>query len=775
MTANPISNIPPLGPMSGPAPGGPTGPFKPVDPMKLLRQHIRLLIITGVVGIVLGLGLWLTLRFLAPRYTSPALLHVSAPLVDPNSATPSQTGGRASLDEIESFIQSEIQRLKSNEILTRAIRRSEVQATDWFKQFRGQAAMNDAMIALQEDDFSASGIRGAPLMRLAVHTAHKDDAQIILENIIVVYLDELSQLTARDSEGLRRMFIDEQTRWGNQVESLTEARNRFTRENDMDALNERNTSIRLTFENLERQRLSLEYALAEAQAMYNDLKMLEDMGGEPTADQVQSVMTRPDMVGRQQQINEVKSNLAALRAGGYGDEHRAVRRTREQLAAMENELKAEQERMVRESMAGQIASAARAIESLKSQLSSLTSPIADAQRRMIDIRAKLDEYEALMERLAKAQLEYDKAVDGLATVRMTNAHPYAQRVRRQAGPDDAELTFPKPEIIVPGVTILLLGAVTGLLFLREMLDTRLRSPADIKMLANVSMLGMLPDAGEDPSGATRVERVVERQPAGLMAEAFRQTRTAILSRMDRRGYRSLVVVAAQPASGASSVAQNLAASVALNGRRVLLIDANFRRPAVHGLMGVDNGQGLYDVLTAKVVAEDVIYPIDGLPLSVMPTGHAAEAAPELFEGQAFRTLMARLESAFDLIVIDTAPTLLTSDSQMLAKQVDAIAVVVRASVDKRGMIDRMIRQLDGQRADILGVILNGVRSSAGGYFRKSYQDFYRYRKPANGSVDIDRRRMADLANRNPDADRKADTDELASVFAQNDADEPKQG
>jgi len=177
MTANPISNIPPLGPMSGPAPGGPTGPFKPVDPMKLLRQHMRLLIVTAVVGVVLGVALWGALRFLTPRYTSPALLHVSPPLGEADSATPTQTGGRASLDEIEAFIQSEIQRLKSNEVLTRAVRRSEVQQTGWFKQFSGNTALDDAVLALQEEDFNASSIRGAPLMRLAVHTANKEDAK----------------------------------------------------------------------------------------------------------------------------------------------------------------------------------------------------------------------------------------------------------------------------------------------------------------------------------------------------------------------------------------------------------------------------------------------------------------------------------------------------------------------------------------------------------------------------------------------------------------------
>ncbi len=101
--------------------------------------------------------------------------------------------------------------------------------------------------------------------------------------------------------------------------------------------------------------------------------------------------------------------------------------------------------------------------------------------------------------------------------------------------------------------------------------------------------------------------------------------------------------------------------------------------------------------------------------------------PEIFEGPAFRQLLHELETQFDLIVFDAPPALLTSDAQILAKHIHAIALVLRAGRDQRGMIERMIRGLDSQHADILGVILNGVRSASGGYFRKSYQDFYRYR------------------------------------------------
>ena len=155
---------------------------------------------------------------------------------------------------------------------------------------------------------------------------------------------------------------------------------------------------------------------------------------------------------------------------------------------------------------------------------------------------------------------------------------------------------------------------------------------------------------------------------------------------------------------------------------------NFRRPRQHELAGVANFHGLVNVLEEDAPWAAAVHQVEDLPLYVLPTGECAEAHPELLEGQAFRALLGEVETEYDLVVIDAPPALLTSDSQLLAKQVDAIAIVVRAGRDPRGMVERMLRRLDGQRADVLGVVLNGVRSAAGGYFRKSYEEFYNYRK-----------------------------------------------
>lgn len=112
-----------------------------------------------------------------------------------------------------------------------------------------------------------------------------------------------------------------------------------------------------------------------------------------------------------------------------------------------------------------------------------------------------------------------------------------------------------------------------------------------------------------------------------MAESYRQVRTAVLSKMDRRGYKTLVCVSAQPEAGTSTVIHNLAASLAYNGRSVLIVDANFRRPAQHRLIDADNELGLVDVLKDQAELADVIVDHPEMSLSLMPTGRATDSPP----------------------------------------------------------------------------------------------------------------------------------------------------
>src|SRR5690606_11648374 len=193
--------------------------------------------------------------------------------------------------------------------------------------------------------------------------------------------------------------------------------------------------------------------------------------------------------------------------------------------------------------------------------------------------------------------------------------------------------------------------VAGLVFLKELLDQRVKSPQDVRLLPNTELLGVVPAAEEDPGHESEFERAVRNDPYGLLAESFRQLRTALLSRMDRRGYKTLMFVGTQGDSGVTAIISNMAASMAHNGRRVLVIDANFRRPSQHTAFGTQLKPGLFEVLKREASFEEAVAHVDGLSVDVLAAGDARLAPPEILEGAACRGLLGDLETQYDLILI----------------------------------------------------------------------------------------------------------------------------
>ena len=719
MTANPSSSANPLGLQTAMAPPTP-GRFKPLDPLRVLRQHMWLLLASAVVGVVAGSVLFYVLRREMPEYTSRAQLVVTAPA--------SLTGGgsqTADAEEAATFIQNQLPVLMSPEVLGQAVGTPRVLETEFYQRAGDPPA---AVRALQNGALTVSGARGSTLINLAVSTREQKDAELILRSIIQFYLKRVEETSTTGASGRREVF---QRQIGTIEDDISGARNRLTVLVDSpDLISIRQNEAQVDYDRLVRLRAERVDQLRRARNM---LQMRQEMAA--TGEERPLTPEEREQLERRVELGGIKSDLLRLRQlrelylEQFPPGHREVKAVERRIAAAQTTKEAEIQRLAQISRDAEIPAIQSAVASLETDVAETEAQLRAATQRQIDLQQKLVEYRDLqsdVERLERQRSYYE----GLLEREVVQGEmPNALRVYRQTGPTPADLTFPTFTVIVPGVTLLVLGLATGLVFMWELLDQRVKSTADVRMLPDAELLGMLPDAGEDPSGATPVERVVERHPTGLMAEGYRRVRTAVLGKMDRRGYRTLVVVGTGPGAGASSVAHNLATSMALNGRRVLLLDANFRRPAQGELLDIRCEGGLVPLLRGEATLEDSVRPVEGLTLWVLPAGSCHGAMPEMLEGAGFRELLAELESRFDLIVLDCPPALLTTDAQLLAKHVDAILVVVRAGRDKRGMVERTLRQLDGQRADVLGVVLNGVRSARGGYFRRSYREYYRYHEP----------------------------------------------
>jgi len=690
--------------------------------MRVIRAHLLLLICSAVISIVLGVGVWYVLNGKFPIYTSSTQMNVSAGTTDAR-----QLGDNSliNLKDLEPEIKSQIALIMSEGLLDSVLRREPVRNTEWYQQFGNP---EEAREALQESTLSAFNVRGSAIIRINAGTRNNTDAQTILREVVTVYMREVED---RQSNNQIRAQLAYQTDLDTARQDITNLKadiQAFELRNPRTTVDERLNDKTRQLLLLTDQRTKAMDDMAGAQAYYDQQLQRNESGlFEPTPDEIPLIEQSIPVRDLRREIRQTEIFRQSLIDQGKGASHPTVRNALIQIQNLERELIDELDKQAREIIASKLEGSHLSVIILQERIAKLDPQILEVQTQLQDINRIQVERDSLDRLLQNAESRVSKAMERLADIEIIIARTVT--VTQLTQPTTAEQTFPLPQVVVPAVSLGFFAMVLGLVFLRELIDQGIRSSTDITSNSDTAMLGTIPDGGEDPSGKQPIERVVEKMPAGLLAESFRQVRTAVLSKMDRRGYKTLMVVSAKPSAGVSSIVQNLSASMALSGRRVLIIDANFRRPTQAALIGAGGGAGLVEYLRGDAGGQDaasLIHKIDGTNQSLLPAGNSHGAQPELLENPAFREMLSQLEAEYDIILIDAPPALLTSEAQLLAKHVDAIALVARAGVDSRGMVQRILGQLDGQRADILGVILNGIRASAGGYLRKNFQEFHRY-------------------------------------------------
>jgi capsular exopolysaccharide synthesis family protein len=267
----------------------------------------------------------------------------------------------------------------------------------------------------------------------------------------------------------------------------------------------------------------------------------------------------------------------------------------------------------------------------------------------------------------------------------------------------------------------------GISFIREMMDTTVRSPRDIHRVGQMTLLGMIPHQDDDPQAAgVPLSTVIYSAPTSMMAEQFRQVRTRLQHSASLDTTRSILVTSPGPDDGKSVVAANLGAGLALNGRRILLVDANFRRPELHKIFELPNEVGLGSALNATENFESAIRQTKVPNLDVMTTGPKPANATELLESQLLIDFIERALEEYDHVIFDSGPMLFVSETVALAPRVDGVVTVVRASTNTRGLLQRLRDALRQLKAEHLGVVLNGVRSHGGGYYGRNIKTYYEY-------------------------------------------------
>jgi capsular exopolysaccharide synthesis family protein len=278
-----------------------------------------------------------------------------------------------------------------------------------------------------------------------------------------------------------------------------------------------------------------------------------------------------------------------------------------------------------------------------------------------------------------------------------------------------------------------LGLITGagVAALRESLDTTIRAAETLAKAAGAPVLGAIPFDGK----ADRSPLMIEGSAQSTRAEAMRQLRTNLQFVNVDRPLESLVVTSAVPGEGKSTTVCNLGIAFAEAGKRVILVDADLRRPKLAEYLGMEGAVGLTNVLAGQVGIGDALQPWGGSGLWVLPSGYVPPNPTELLASRNMADLLTALGSGFDVIIIDTPPLLPVTDAAVMATVADGCLLVSRHGKTTVPQATAAAGALAAVGAQLHGCVLNmAPRKGAGAYTYYSYASEEVLHHPASASA-----------------------------------------
>ncbi len=263
-------------------------------------------------------------------------------------------------------------------------------------------------------------------------------------------------------------------------------------------------------------------------------------------------------------------------------------------------------------------------------------------------------------------------------------------------------------------------AACAVALVQDSLDDRVRDEEEVRHLLGAPVLGHFPLLP-----ASNEHQILDlNKPDRLSLESFRALRSNVQFALVNSAGKKLQVTSTVPGEGKSYIASNLAITMALDGRRVILVDADLHRPTAHARFGVKRQPGLTNVLVGELSVQDALQDVGLEGLKLLSAGALPPNPAELLNSPAMVEVMRELEAMADLVIFDTPPLLATSDSQLMSAKMDGVIFVMQmGSVARSGSV-RAFELLKQANANLVGVVFNKVDKSSGAALYGSYSGHY---------------------------------------------------
>ncbi len=536
--------------------------------------------------------------------------------------------------------------------------------------------------------------------------------------------------TMQASDWLSKQLVDLQMK----VETSQEKLVRYQKEHEIFGIDEKQNIITQKLDELNKELTSAESDRMQKEAIY---RMTQTGDPDAVASAVASdpVVTHAD-TGSSPLLDKLYKQQADLKiqvaelSTQFGPSYPKVAQLNNQNKEIDRQIQVETRKAV-DHLRGQYQTALQreamlreALQKQKQEANRLNENAIDYTLLKRDVDSNRQLYEGLLEKLKQA---------GVTAGLRSNNFRIVDAARSPNGPVEPNIPRNLLFALVLGIT-----SGVGLAFLLEGMDNTVRTTEQAQMISALPSLGMIPlgsKSRNNGNGTNRlaltsskevVELVTQMRPQSQMAESYRALRTSLLLSSLGAPPKVIMVTSARPQEGKTTTAINSAIVLAQKGVRVLLVDADLRRPSVHKTLGMGPRSGLSNVLTGNATLEQAIAPSPILPnLFVLAAGSPPPNPAELLASSNMKDVLNELREQFDHVVIDTPPTLSVTDAVVLSPRVDAIILVIRSGQTTKQALRRARDILMQVNAHVTGVLLNAVDlTSPDYYYYYEYQGKY---------------------------------------------------
>ena len=683
------------------------------DIWRIVRRRKWLIILPTLLFAAVAVGgTFLWLRY-APTYTATAYLEVR-----PGHAGVFEWQMDPGADVVQRKVLAQALRVSREVVLSAVLAEKSIQKLKWFKRNR-----DNALEELREV-LTVEPVARTDMIRIAIDDYDREEAAELATAIAVAHVADV-----RKNEGSSdRSTIDLLEKQFQLKTTLLETNVNAQRRLRRDPLVSQSVTLRTRLEVHGRLLNQVGLAIAQASGINDAIKKQAKSGEMVNSPEVAAALEiDPRLRGLRQRQGDLSVVIETKRIQ-LGEQHRTVKNLKLQLKAVEKQIEERQEQVQDYQIKAMVERSQAGLDSLTAQQVQITKTYGETERKVQDAETILLALQRLAteaDRIKEERDRIERRVNDL-TLAKENRVPVSviQRAERPAEPSS-----PQWVVTIPAGVLLGLLVGLGLAFLLEFVDASVKSPADIARRTDLAVLGTVPHTHDLEEDVDDIRRAFMDNRDSLVGEAFRHIRTCLQFSGPAEHRRSILITSPLPDDGRTAVTMNLAASIARSGRKVLVIDTNFRQPVASGLFVEDGASapGLSNVLVAQARLNDVAHEIEP-NLFIMPSGPMPPNPAELLGSAPMRELLAESIEGFDQVLLDAAPCLVVTDPAIISTIVDGVVLVVRAGANTHGMVQRAGHGLTRVGARVLGVVVNGVRATVGGYLREHYDRFYDYQE-----------------------------------------------